>query len=443
MHEIDEENFLVVIGVGDYNNSLEVFFNVRNIFYIMNKEGQFTDSLVTNKILDYEIILSNIIRIDQEGFLCAANALHTETLDEQLCLFWLDNNLNITNFSFYGSDEVDEIVTDYTINHDGDIVFTGINSYGGPDGETFFWKFDPAGNELEFIVDSSFLTINPTIIQLPGNNNYHVFEHNWVAIYNMDFENDTILNLENCDNFLAFPQRHKIVDDFHYLKIGLLMGSPSMNPWDMGVIMLDEDYQINFLHSYGTLDTNDFANSIDFITTDIIYLGGVKNSETLPYDDGWIALYKTNLTGEVLFSRFYGGYGYYYGVHTIATEDGGCLLAANYLDFYNWVPGEPQNFDVIILKLNENGLLTDISSPVPFEQTDILVYPNPGKNFIKIESSIENLCVQLFDINGKLVLEKWFNSSKQINTTNLLSGNYFYKITQNNEVIKGGKWIKK
>jgi len=42
-----------------------------------------------------------------------------------------------------------------------------------------------------------------------------------------------------------------------------------------------------------------------------------------------------------------------------------------------------------------------------------------------------------------LVLEKWFSSSKQINTTNLPSGNYFYKITQNNEVIKGGKWIKK
>jgi len=409
----------------------------------MNEEGQFTDSLVTNKILDYEIILSNIIKIDQEAILCAFNALNIETFDTQLCLLWLDQNLDITQYSFHGSDTIDEVVTDFTINHNSDIVFTGKDSFDEPDGETFFWKFDMEGNELEFILDTSTLTVAPTIIELPGNNKYYVFDYYYCTIYNNDFEKDTTLSLEISDNFYAFPQRHKIVDDFHYLKIGLLMGSPSMNPWDMGVIMLDEDYQINFLHSYGTLDTNDFANSIDFITTDIIYLGGVKNSETLPYDDGWIALYKTNLTGEVLFSRFYGGYGYYYGVHTIATEDGGCLLAANYLDFYNWVPGEPQNFDVIILKLNENGLLTDISSPVPFEQTDILVYPNPGKNFIKIESSIENLCVQLFDINGKLVLEKWFSSSKQINTTNLLSGNYFYKITQNNEVIKGGKWIKK
>lgn len=442
MEKIDNENTLVVIGRGDWNNSLEFFFNLENVFYIINSDGQFTDSLVTNKIENYEIILSNVVRIDEEGFLCAANALHVETLDEQLCLFWLDQGLNITNYSFHGSPDVDEVVTDYIINHKGNIVFTGINNFEGPDGQTFFWEFDPGGNELNFIIDTTFLSVAPSILQLPGNEMYHVIDFYNCAIYNNDFEKDTVISLENT-SFATFPQRHIIVDDFHYLKIGYILNPPAPVHFDMALLLMDENFQIETLNSYGAIDTTDFGNSVSFISTDYIFLCGIKNSEVFPLDDGWIALYKTNLSGEIFYSRFYGGYGYYYGVQSIATQKGGCLLAANYWDFHNWVPGEPQNYDVIIMKLNADGLLTNISSPVPFEQTDILVYPNPGNEYLKIESCLENLTLNLYDTKGEVVLVKDFDKAITIETHILFPGQYFYTIYQGQEIKKSGIWIKK
>ncbi|MCD4732121.1 MAG: T9SS type A sorting domain-containing protein [Bacteroidales bacterium] len=443
MEKIDDDNYLVVIGRGYYTNHLEFFLNVENVFYKMNGNGQILDSLVTDKILDYEIILSNVIRIDQEGFLCAANALNTETLDEQLCLFRLDENLNITDYSFHGSADVNEVVTWFTINHEGDIVFTGINRSEEPLGETFLWKFDPEGNELEFKADSSYLTVGPTIIELAGNNKYYVFEHTWVAIYNQDFENDTILDLEISDIFFSLTRKHVIVDDFHHLLYGIILNAPGPNPWDMAVLLMDENYQIDAMNTYGTPDTNDAAYSISLITTDQFYLGGIKNNDILELEDSWLSLYKTNLSGDIFFSRFYGGYGYYFGVQTIATQDGGCLLAANYWDFYTWIPGEPENHDVFIMKVDENGLLTNIPKNIPFEQTDILVFPNPGKDYLKIESSLKNLSFQLFNVTGEVVLQKDFNSSVKLNTDNLPSGSYIYRITINEEIIKTGKWIKK
>lgn len=64
-----------------------------------------------------------------------------------------------------------------------------------------------------------------------------------------------------------------------------------------------------------------------------------------------------------------------------------------------------------------------------FTKHSILIYPNPSSDFINIE--IENqelLKVLIFDMTGKLVLEKKLFENKEIDTSDLLKGIYIIKI---------------
>ena len=80
------------------------------------------------------------------------------------------------------------------------------------------------------------------------------------------------------------------------------------------------------------------------------------------------------------------------------------------------------------------------------EVTDVLVFPNPAKDFINIEfvnSKFTNSKVQVIDISGK----EYFNidmksESQKINIENLVSGVYFVKITNNNGTNKTVKFVK-
>ena len=225
----------------------------------------------------------------------------------------------------------------------------------------------------------------------------------------------------------------------HFVLSGTL---PPEDPWDMAFLILNDEYQIENTFLFGATDTLDYPGMADFIDTNRIFFSGIKNCITLPPEDSWLCLYITNLNGDTLQSRFYGGYGLYSPSTGLATSDGGYIIAARWVDFHNYVPPGPVDTDIFIMKVDENGLLTNIPSVVQFEQTDVIVYPNPGKEYIQIESSLKNLRFQLFDVSGELVIREDFNSSVKLNTDNLPSGSYIYRITKNEEVVKSGKWIK-
>jgi len=67
------------------------------------------------------------------------------------------------------------------------------------------------------------------------------------------------------------------------------------------------------------------------------------------------------------------------------------------------------------------------------------IYPNPANDKIYIESQLINHYVEMFDINGKLIMNKIIDSDvSAIDISNLTTGIYFIKIA--NEVI--GKFVK-
>ena len=72
----------------------------------------------------------------------------------------------------------------------------------------------------------------------------------------------------------------------------------------------------------------------------------------------------------------------------------------------------------------------------------ISVYPNPANDYVVFDlpNIYESATVELFDIQGKKVLEQKLPENRQISVSNLHKGLYMYKLN-NKGVIYTGKLI--
>ncbi len=92
--------------------------------------------------------------------------------------------------------------------------------------------------------------------------------------------------------------------------------------------------------------------------------------------------------------------------------------------------------DIFMLDLSTNvSTITNLESA--------LLYPNPAKDLIVIESEIlPNSHLTITNLNGQVLLTKNLNSTKEIiNVSNLSSGVYFYELKNNSTSITKGKLV--
>ena len=72
---------------------------------------------------------------------------------------------------------------------------------------------------------------------------------------------------------------------------------------------------------------------------------------------------------------------------------------------------------------------------------DINIYPNPSKDWIKIDGLKESSDVQIFDITGKLILQQEYQIDDRIDISSLTTGMYILNI-RNSEGVSSKKIIK-
>ncbi|MEI7727434.1 MAG: choice-of-anchor Q domain-containing protein, partial [Bacteroidota bacterium] len=74
----------------------------------------------------------------------------------------------------------------------------------------------------------------------------------------------------------------------------------------------------------------------------------------------------------------------------------------------------------------------------------IIVFPNPGHDFLCIDKSNEMITIELQDLCGKIILNKELpEGSRFVNTETIREGMYLYRIFDTHKRIIGyGKWIK-
>ena len=122
--------------------------------------------------------------------------------------------------------------------------------------------------------------------------------------------------------------------------------------------------------------------------------------------------------------------------------DGSVVIAAQCL--YNSLTNEHRLFDNSCgLNYNEEGNRAAITTNTkPLTKNNLLVYPNPSKNFINVlANDIQE--ATLIDITGKqLQIQKARANTITFNTSNLLPGLYLIKIKNNKGNIKIEKFVK-
>ena len=176
----------------------------------------------------------------------------------------------------------------------------------------------------------------------------------------------------------------------------------------MGDYLPDNDHNLGFLrqphyfdttgylfNSWGRADTVDFpafTNGIDFQNKDSIFIGGTHN---MPYalDPGqqpvptWFVILQTDSLLNIRWERFYGGNANHLMNKLIATRDGGCLVSGTRYDYLN--DPVPQT-DIIVLKLNSEGLLVGNNELPETRMHEAIVYPNPGTDALQIRLAVQH-----------------------------------------------------
>ncbi|MEW6136582.1 MAG: T9SS type A sorting domain-containing protein [Bacteroidales bacterium] len=323
------------------------------------------------------------------------------------------------------------------------------------DKNIFVYRFDLMGNLIaETVLGSSIYneylfssTLNPskdTIVITAGGFEYSIYPLKIVKIDNCLLS----YNVSILPAYAFYYNNMEFISNYNILFSGRFqyVGSSPRDD-DMAVMYLDEKFNIVKEKHYGATDTVDhpaYSKNISFIDPTRIFCGYNKNQD--PYNIfsknlSWFSLVLLNDSLEVQWEKFYGGDAYYGLWHVLATTDGGCLLAGTR---YDWTTQNNER-DAILIKVDENGLLTSTGHLPNLKAHDAIVYPNPGREMLTIESGpqIAGAVFVLFDMAGKTLLEhKLIHSTETISTTHLPSGLYLWNITLKGKTIENGKWIK-
>ncbi|MCD4725836.1 MAG: T9SS type A sorting domain-containing protein [Bacteroidales bacterium] len=213
---------------------------------------------------------------------------------------------------------------------------------------------------------------------------------------------------------------------------------------DIGISETDTSFLNLDIHYFGSIDTIDYpawGKIIGFQNEDSIYYAGTHNLifDFWPEWPSWILFGQLDRELDKRFEYYYGGDAYYQALDIIATSDGGCLISALKYDYTT----QYQENDIIVLKYNIENLITDVPEHKIKNESNILVYPNPGINQINIYSDISESQVLIYSIDGQLVFQNGLKSGlNSISLLNFKPGMYIYRIVLNNEIIKQDKWIK-
>jgi hypothetical protein len=433
-----------------------VYFPVENFEFAtiikLDSTGNITDSIHIENPAG-ECSIGVLVPIDSSQII----ALGSWSGDSTAFLWYLllDQDLNILVEKMIHSENRIVHNFNYVLNHNGYLVFL---AHHFQNNEVSFEDICFYEMTLDGIVlQDTFYSRPPT-----GNTGYMILENGWDSTYivstysplNTTTRTGYVHHLDTSFNviefygliadYVTFPNSAKWQTDSVYIYTGRKFTGVG-NDRDVGILRVSiDDSVLNYQYT-GKLDTLEFPGiyrSLDFLTSENIFFGYTTNTEYFPfqYFPSWIALSIFDSTLNLKDELFYGGDAYYLVNSILATQDSGCVMACTRFDYL----AGSDVWDVYILKVNKDGLLVNLSEKEYRDRDNCQVYPNPGIDKLMIIAPARNSIFQLFDLSGRLLLQKKLNQGKNhISVQKLLSGYYSYRIIDNHGRIQSGKWIKK
>jgi hypothetical protein len=212
--------------------------------------------------------------------------------------------------------------------------------------------------------------------------------------------------------------------------------------YDIRVSIVDEDF--NSIKDTTFFDDGknrlaDFS-SLDYVDPNNIWIvshvRGWKSS-----DDEWenARVYIVDSELNVKGAKYFAGDLDVYLYSTKVLEDGGCIITGT-------VPkeGKPNDKDAYIRKIMLDDIFTNAEETPATDDSDVLLFPNPVKDVLHIETYRKGLFISLYDESGKCVTEhrELHIPGTQLNISRLSGGVYFYTVFDKEKVIETGKIIK-
>lgn len=352
------------------------------------------------------------------------------------------NNLGDTLWTKTYGDWYNEIIYDIEETSDGGFVIIGKTlSFGNYYGEVYLIKTDSCGDTLftkryggddlnwglsiEQTSDNGYIICGKTSSFGAGGQDVYIIRTNP--------NGDTLWTKTFGDTLHDWGNEILITDDGGFI----IAGTYNFNGLngDVYLFKISSNGIMEWQKTYGGAG-DDFANRI-IITSDNGYLMvGATNS----IGEGNFDLYiiKTDINGDTLWTRTYGGAGIDVGYSVKQTTDGSYVIVGRTGSMGNGAD------DVYLIKTDGSGNI-GIFEIIINPQISAFVYPNPVTDkaniFFKDYELGNNYSLDIFDISGKKRME--INNIQQneicFEKGNLPQGMYFFKISDSNnkETVKG------
>jgi len=428
-----------------------IYFPVDNSLYgliiKLDHEGSFVDSI---QIINPEGIcsLSELIKIDQDHFVALGYWSCDSTSELWYVLF--NNNLQVLDDKRLNSDGYKIFDFRHIINHKGNIVFLAL--YMAP--QTYYkeciYEITSDGTIVRNRFFNSF-SFNEgfTLLENSPIFSYKVFSFFPLGSKGFSFLNvlDTNFNVIDTVSFNEYINdlnTAKWINESTYLLTGKMYTFNS-EEWDMGILKVSSTDSILSSAYFGKTDTVEWPGiykNLDFISLDNIFYAGSSNSYMFPFQNepSWIMLNIIDSDLNLKNQRFYGGDAFYLVNAILATQDSGCVLSCSRYDYLT----QNEEFDIYILKVNQDGLLVSTPENPIINTNTCHLHPNPGNETLNVNSPIDRLQLQLFDLTGRLECEAELSTgTNSMYVSGLPRGIYLYRILdKKNQTVQSGKWMK-
>ncbi len=443
-----------LIELSDHSYILSSFFYTSTFgeskqkFLKISSNGQIKNEMILENP-DGAAMMSTMLPFNDTNIFCIGD-WYTPNDKNKIWVSRIDSGFNMYWSKMYHTDYLRSNSRKALMNSQNQIVSATSGATAGYFSRIFLTNFSLVGDSLKSVIDSS--ASGPMlfdIIEFPGNGSYLE-----AVDFYRSFSPGQVISIDSLLNVIyvdSIPHRvyncitmKKATDSTYYLS-GTFdsYGDGS----DYAIMLLDQNNDCLKISVIGKNDTMDYSGtfqSLDFVDPNKIFLAGTSNislSGWFSNQHSWYALSSFDSVLNLRWTKYYGGDAYYVLTNVVATKDGGAILVGTRYDYLT----QNNQLDIFLVKVDENGVITNVENQQFNKYHDVIIYPNPGSNYLVIESG-QQICgaqFRMISINGKEVIHtSLINRRVKINTQNLSAGTYFWEILLNDRFVESGKWIK-
>ena len=254
------------------------------------------------------------------------------------------------------------------------------------------WELTLQGDVVQnrFFDQGNGYNANYSILENLRDSTYKFFTrfnlHNRISCFvnYLDSNFDLIDNPYWFEYYIGSHNTAKWINDSTYLLTGEKVYF-NTGDYNLGILKVNVNDSILDIQEIGSPDTIDWPGlykNLDWLSFDNIFYAGTINSYWFPFQNepSWIILNILDTGLNIKSQQYYGGDAYYLVNALLATHDSGCIMTCTR---YDW--NKPENeFDVFILKVDSNGLLTSTGEQPDIPVNELIICPNPAWSQITV-----------------------------------------------------------